>query len=285
MAEMLKETQAEVAILKDLLFKARMEEKPSSSKHTPSVSEQYQKTPRKLANRKILEKGSPVASEVYKEDPEHYRASGMYEYGGTPVWGVPKMKDTKLQLAKFSGRETYKGLGTGVNEWVNRFVRQIERAQMSSGYFWSEEIKMDVLEDHLEGKALEFWQIKRESWCNSTLENAMKALKKNYRCTLSDRQAVALFDKEKPAHRGYTEHLNYLLQVNAAGGGHFDRNVLKSIVHRSGAELIHEISSKYDRSRTDYIEPATELADFADELWNERSINKMSEEPVTTGAL
>jgi hypothetical protein len=81
----------------------------------------------------------------------------------------------------------------------------------------------------------------------------MEALKRNYKCTLSNRQAMTHFDKEKPTYRGYTEHLNYLLQVNAAGGGHFDRNVLKSMVHTSGADLIHEISSKYDRNRTDYI--------------------------------
>jgi hypothetical protein len=102
----------------------------------------------------------------------------------------------------------------------------------------------------------------------------MEALKKNYECTLSDRQAMALFDKEKPTHRGYTEHLNYLLQVNSAGGGHFDRNVLKSMVHRSGSDLIHEISSKYNRNRTDYIDHATELAEFADELWNDRTLDK-----------
>ncbi len=85
---------------------------------------------------------------------------------------------------------------------------------------------------------------------------------------------MALFDKEKPTHRGYTEHLNYLLQVNSAGGGHFDRNVLKSMVHRSGSDLIHEISSKYNRNRTDYIDHATELAEFADELWNDRNLDK-----------
>jgi hypothetical protein len=94
----------------------------------------------------------------------------MYEADGVPKWGVPKNKDMKLQLAKFSAKETYKGLVTGVNEWANRFVRQIERAQMASGFCWDEDIKMDVLEGHLEGKALEFWQIKREAWSNSTLE-------------------------------------------------------------------------------------------------------------------
>jgi hypothetical protein len=101
----------------------------------------------------------------------------------------------------------------------------------------------------------------------------MEALKKNYKCTLSDREAMAHFDK-KPTYRGYTEHLNYLLRVNAAEGRHFDRNVLKSMAHRSGADLIHEISSKYDRNRTDYINHATELAEFPDELWSERNLDK-----------
>jgi hypothetical protein len=62
--------------------------------------------------------------------------------------------------------------------------------------------------------------------------------------------------------------------VDAAGGGHYSRNVLKSLVTRSGPELMHEISSKYDRNRTNYIEHATELADFVDELWNERNLSR-----------
>jgi hypothetical protein len=118
---------------------------------------------------------------------------------------------------------------------------------------------MDVLKGHLEGKALDYWQVNRDSWTGSTLEHVMEALKKNYKCTLSDRQSMVLFDKEKPSYRGYTEHLNYLLQVNAAGGGHFDKKVLMNIVHRSGTELISEIASKYDRKRTNYIDHATEL--------------------------
>jgi hypothetical protein len=107
----------------------------------------------------------------------------------------------------------------------------------------------------------------------------MEALKRNYKCTFSDRQAMVLFDKEKPTYRGYTEHLIYLLQVIAAAGGHFDRNVLMSIVHRCETDPIHEISSKYDRSRTDYIDHATELAEFADGIWNERNIKKGTGRP------
>ncbi len=42
--------------------------------------------------------------------------------------------------------------------------RQLERAQMSTEFFWHEQVKMDVLEMHLEGKALEYWQVKRKEW-------------------------------------------------------------------------------------------------------------------------
>ncbi len=101
---------------------------------------------------------------TYREDRNSYDATGMYEYNGEPKWGVPKNKDSKFQLTTFLAKETHKGLGTGVNEWI-------------------EEVKMDVLEGHLEGKALDYWQVKRDSWTGSTLEHTMEALKKNYRCT------------------------------------------------------------------------------------------------------
>jgi hypothetical protein len=39
-----------------------------------------------------------------------------------------------LQLAKFAAKETYKCLGTGINEWIDRFVRQLERSQIASGF-------------------------------------------------------------------------------------------------------------------------------------------------------
>jgi hypothetical protein len=62
----------------------------------------------------------------------------------------------KLQLAKFPAKEAHKGLRTSVNEWVDRFVWQLERAQVASGGFWPEEVKMDILEAHPEGKALDY---------------------------------------------------------------------------------------------------------------------------------
>jgi hypothetical protein len=41
----------------------------------------------------------------------------------------------------------------------------------------------------------------------------------------------------------------------------------KALYDEVDPNFMHEISSQYDRNQTDYIEHATELADYADELW------------------
>jgi hypothetical protein len=107
-----------------------------------------------------LIRGSPVDKKEFNKDPSGYQATTMYKYSGEPKWGVAKNKDMNLSLAKLTIKENYKCLGTGANEWVDRFMRQLERAQLASGFCWSESVKMDVLEMHSEGKPLEYWQIK-----------------------------------------------------------------------------------------------------------------------------
>jgi hypothetical protein len=56
--------------------------------------------------------GASVGRDMFLEDPNWYTATGMYDRCGNPIWGVPKNKDMKLQLANFSANETYKGLET-----------------------------------------------------------------------------------------------------------------------------------------------------------------------------
>ena len=43
-----------------------------------------------------------------------------------PMLGVPAPKQMKLCLTKFSGKEQYKGLGSGFKEWGKRFLRQVD---------------------------------------------------------------------------------------------------------------------------------------------------------------
>jgi hypothetical protein len=45
---------------------------------------------------------------------------------------------------------------------------------------------MDVLEMHLEGKPLEYWQIKRKQCEDANLIEALHCLKMNYKCSKSN---------------------------------------------------------------------------------------------------
>ncbi len=111
---------------------ARLEETVTTSPHTPTQtrpstqaripdSEGYQGS-----GRAAFVKGSLVGREEFGRASLECTQTGMYEADGTPRWGVPKNKDIELQLVKFSARETTNDLGTGVNEWINRFVWQLE---------------------------------------------------------------------------------------------------------------------------------------------------------------
>jgi hypothetical protein len=153
--------QKELLAQQNEILSKKIEEAPTSGYQymTPTKPGRCQKN-----RQAAMIRGSPVDKHAYNEDPTSYDATGLYDQHGNPIWGVPKNKDMKLPLAKFAAKETYKGLGTGVDEWVERFIRQLEHAQSNSGCFWDEGTKMDVLENHLEGNALEFWQIKRKTW-------------------------------------------------------------------------------------------------------------------------
>jgi hypothetical protein len=123
---MMRQTQRQAEELMNSVAEIKRETKARWTGTTPATIADPYRTPQKQTNeRAVMQRGSPVEEREYKENPEFYARTGLYETGGNPKWGMPKNKDTKLTLAKFSGKETYKGLGTGINEWTSRFMRQL----------------------------------------------------------------------------------------------------------------------------------------------------------------
>ena len=49
-------------------------------------------------------KGSPVGIKAFKENAKGLWDTGLYDFEGNPMWGIPKNKDMKLTLAKFSAK-------------------------------------------------------------------------------------------------------------------------------------------------------------------------------------
>jgi hypothetical protein len=113
----MRRSQEDTEVLKSFVAQVKKEAEDRSTCYTPSTAEDPYRTPQRgTTKRMALHRGSPVSGNVFREDPGYYRSTGLYEQSGNSKWGVPKNKDTMLSLAKFSAKETCKGLGTGIND-------------------------------------------------------------------------------------------------------------------------------------------------------------------------
>ena len=70
----------------------------------------------------------------------------------------------KRALQPFDGKELYHRLGSGYLEWGKEFVHQVGFAERACGFAWREEIKVEVLGQHLSGKAQTYYRRQVETW-------------------------------------------------------------------------------------------------------------------------
>ena len=187
--------------------------------------------------------------------------------------GIPATKLMKLPVGSFDGKEIYKGLGCNFQHWGDRFLRQLNIAQQHCGFYWYEDTKIDCLSNHLEGKALKYFNSQYTTWwhVSQTLAYAMEMMLRAYTTKITMPDAIRLFTQKKDPSRNYMEHFMYLVAVNDASGGRNQELVVDSLVKHSSTELRDVLLSKYDTQRTDYLQQAEELAQFAQSVDTERN--------------
>uniref|UniRef100_A0AAV1UJ54 Uncharacterized protein n=1 Tax=Peronospora matthiolae TaxID=2874970 RepID=A0AAV1UJ54_9STRA len=177
---------------------------------------------------------------------------------------MPDAHQRKLTLHAFDGKELYHGLGCGFMEWGKEFVRQVGFAERACGFVWPEDIKVDVLGQHLANKAQTYYRRQVETWWfeNQTLEHAMQRLLQTFTTKISPAQSMKLFTAPKASHQSWTDHFLYLTAVSDACGG-ADNLVLDNIVHYADPHMRTTMLSRLDIHRTEYLRQAEELAQFA----------------------
>ena len=76
--------------------------------------------------------------------------------------------------------------------WGNRFLRALNIAQRLSGFAWHEDVKVDILSQYLEGKALSYFNAQYTNWWNQdqSLGYAMDGMFRAFNVRLSLKQAV-----------------------------------------------------------------------------------------------
>ncbi|KAG2777982.1 hypothetical protein Pcac1_g11695 [Phytophthora cactorum] len=88
---------------------------------------------------------------------------------------IPSLKDMKLPIERFSGKEEYEGLGAGFKDWRLRFLYQLVAAQVISGGDWPEDFKARALNRYPEGPARKRFDRMKAIWSSESpmLEHLM----------------------------------------------------------------------------------------------------------------
>ena len=97
---------------------------------------------------------------------------------------------------------------------------------------WPEDIKVDVLGQHLAGKAQTYYRHQVETWWleSQNLEHAIQRLLQTFTMKISSEHSMKLFTAPKAFKNNWTDHLLYLKVVSDDFGG-ADSLVLDNTFH------------------------------------------------------
>ncbi|OWY93981.1 hypothetical protein PHMEG_00036427 [Phytophthora megakarya] len=70
---------------------------------------------------------------------------------------TPDTRQRKIGIRHFDGKELYQCLGSEFLSWGKRFVWQIQFAERTSGFAWTEEVKVNILGHHFTGMAERYY--------------------------------------------------------------------------------------------------------------------------------
>nr|CCA25736.1 Mitochondrial Carrier (MC) Family putative [Albugo laibachii Nc14] len=176
-----------------------------------------------------------------------------------------QIRDPKLAIENFDGKEVYPGLGSGFGTWGKRFLRQINIAEDLSGCMWNDEIKMDVLRRHLTGKVGQHFHSQVDIWYNENPQVwcSMDRMNTKFGPRISKSQAFKFFSSKKK-NVSWNDHMLYLMALSDAIRGAHDQ-LLESIAKFASpsSEFQSVLLARFNPQREDYIRQVEELLHFA----------------------
>ncbi|KAE8901487.1 hypothetical protein PF010_g3927 [Phytophthora fragariae] len=112
---------------------------------------------------------------------------------------IPSLKDMKLPIERFSGKEMYEGLGAGFKDWGLRFLDELITAQVISGGDWPEDFKARALNRYFEGPARKYFDRMKTIWSAEppTLEHLMNRMLEVYEKEITVEQATRMMRARK----------------------------------------------------------------------------------------
>lgn len=193
-----------------------------------------------------------------------------YHLQATEAVRVPTMREMKLNMSRFDGKELYPGLGSNFKSWGLKFQQQVELAQHASRTTWSEAIKICVLGNYLEGEPERLFDDQKDAWSSVCPELwfMLEMLFATYGAIISKQKTMRMLCERNDKSRTWPQHLSYLIAIKEATNCDASL-VLDNIAKYASETLRAELMGRYNPARQDYMIHAQELVRFAQELETE----------------
>ena len=180
---------------------------------------------------------------------------------------VNEFPDTKflklIKISTFSGEAEYPELGPNFAKWRVKFIQELRLAQGLSGLQWSEDIKLIILERFLGGPVLTFFEAHKTSW-TCDCDQVLNALQTAFTRRITGSEGTTLLRKQKSKDRSWDDHWVYMIAVaSRMPPGDYGYTLVETLVLHSSSELKSQFLNKYDPSRVDYPQHASEILEFA----------------------
>ncbi|GMF15401.1 unnamed protein product [Phytophthora fragariaefolia] len=196
--------------------------------------------------------------------PQQVGGQALSVHGGDVPYGYSSYGQSKLSVRDFDGRETYKGLGAGFEQWALMLIGQIDMAERACGFRWPEEVKLNKLAQHLTGKAGRFFREQANTWWTISpfLFYALEPMNATFTVRLSMEDAAVTFTAAKDSSRSWNDHFLYLIALMRATDAS-PAMVLQNIVRHASPRFSPTLLGRYNEQRQDLMMHAQELVQFA----------------------
>ncbi|POM73121.1 Hypothetical protein PHPALM_10061, partial [Phytophthora palmivora] len=167
-------------------------------------------------------------------------------------------------FTKFSGKETYTGVGADFKAWGLRFLQRLGAAQQMSGGDWPEDFKLLALNGQLEGADLNYYEKMLPVWTSvsNTLEHVMNCMLMLYMTPIPATKGIEIMAFEKDRNRTWPEHYQFLVYV-AERSGNTEQCVLECLCKSAPAYIQTAMLTRLNTQRQDHLQQASELVAFA----------------------
>ncbi|OWZ15407.1 Mitochondrial Carrier (MC) protein [Phytophthora megakarya] len=167
----------------------------------------------------------------------------------------PKKQKSKT----FAGNDIYPGLGAGFENFIHEFEHAIHTEELVNGSTWTNDLKVSVIVNFLEGKASRYYHKKNSEWqrrhdnANTPYADMKRAMRAEFGCKLSRLELSTKMKCNKREGDLWHEYLEYLNFIESLMEGGQTKMVMEVFGNNACPDLAPTLLASVPDDTQDYI--------------------------------